>query len=355
MDWPKPKYSKKQVDKAGNVLRDLRDSPPKYEDYLAAITVLNNWRSIHGYPVNTFQATLRNKLKAINAQDALVAQRLKRTPSIISKLRRYSSMRLARMHDIGGLRAVVDTPGKVRELRKSYDKSIGRNSFKHEFVNEYDYITHPKDSGYRSLHLVYRYHNDKVTDYNGLLLEVQIRTQLQHTWATAVETVGTFLDHALKSSEGPEEWLRFFSLAGSAFAHLEFAKPVPGYETLSQAETFDGVEKEAIRLDVRGQLNAFSVAANAISKDKQRGSYHLIVLNAEQKTVTIWSYGRDRLKEASSHYSKEEGRIVSGGEPIQVVLVAAGPIENLQRAYPNFFLDTREFVSKLDEMRDVRR
>ena len=351
MNWPKPEYSKKQVNKAGDILCNYKRT---YEEYLWATKVLNNWRSIHGYPVNTFQATLRDKCKAINASNALIAQRLKRTPSIINKLKRFDSMQLARMQDIGGLRAVVDTPEKVRELRNSYDKSLGRNSFKHEFVGEDDYISYPKDSGYRSLHLVYRYRNDKVTDYNGLLLELQIRTQLQHTWATAVETMGTFLDHALKASEGPEEWLNFFSLAGSAFAHLENATPVPGYEKLSKTETFEKVEAEAVRLDVRQRLNAFAVVANAISNDKQKGSYHLIVLNTEKKQVSIWSYVKDRLEEANLRYTEEEGRIAQR-EPIQVVLVATGSIENLQRAYPNYFLDTREFVMKLNEMRDRKR
>ncbi len=45
-----------------------------------------------------------------------------------------------------------------------------------------------------------------------LLIELQLRTRLQHEWATAVETMGTFLQSSLKSSQGPEEWLDFFSL-----------------------------------------------------------------------------------------------------------------------------------------------
>ena len=178
MNWPKPEYSKKQVNKAGDILRTDRRTD---NEFLWATKVLNNWRSIHGYPVNTFQATLRDKCKGINVSNALIAQRLKRTPSIVSKLKRFGSMQLARMQDIGGLRAVVDTSEKVRELRNSYDKSLGRSLFKHELVGESDYISYPKESGYRSLHLVYRYRNDKLTDYNGLLLELQIRTQLQHT------------------------------------------------------------------------------------------------------------------------------------------------------------------------------
>lgn len=163
--------------------------------------------------------------------------------------------------------------------------------------------------------------------------------------------MGTFLDHALKSSEGPEEWLKFFSLAGSAFAHCEKCAPVPGYELLSRKDTFKQTEAEAVRLNVRHHLRAFSVAANAIIEDKHKGSYHLIVLNPVEKSVSIWAYSRHRLEEANAAYTKTEGRITKG-EPIQVVLVAAGDIKELRRAYPNYFLDTREFVGVLDSIRN---
>ena len=43
-------------------------------------------------------------------------------------------------------------------------------------------------SGYRGVHLIYRYNSDRKTEYNTLLIEMQLRSQLQHAWATAVET-----------------------------------------------------------------------------------------------------------------------------------------------------------------------
>jgi (p)ppGpp synthase/HD superfamily hydrolase len=111
MSWPIPQYSRKQVAKAGQILAENTDLPSSIdilEDWLQAYTVLANWRACHGYPINTFQATLRQRLKKID-QDALVAQRLKRTPSILNKLQRFKGMNLARMQDIGGLRAVVSS------------------------------------------------------------------------------------------------------------------------------------------------------------------------------------------------------------------------------------------------------
>ena len=71
----------------------------------------------------------------------------------------------------------------------------------------------PKKDGYRSLHIIYEYKSDKCkTDYNGLRVEVQIRSRLQHLWATAVETVDFFTRQAIKFNEGIPDWADFFRL-----------------------------------------------------------------------------------------------------------------------------------------------
>ncbi len=338
MAWPIPSDSKTQINRAGRIL--IEDSIDLDQSHWA-FEVVNHWRSCHGYPINTFQATLRNKLRSID-RNALVAQRLKRMPSITEKLRRLEGMQLARMQDVGGIRAVVSTLKRVRLLEENYRSS----RFQHELVTSRDYISDPKVSGYRSVHLIYRYKNQRAPEYDGLLLELQIRTKLQHAWATAVETMGTFLKHALKSSEGPKPWLDFFSLVGSAFAHLEKTPAIPKYQGLSREETFALVVETARQLGVRDSLLAYTVAAKRVQTNMKTGGYHLIVLDPTEKKVSIYSYKKEDLGTASRHYGQIEHRIADG-ELIQAVLVSAGPIEQLRRAYPNYFLDTREFLKQL--------
>lgn len=149
MTYPTPIFSRSQVQKAGESLISEAAESKAWAD---AFLVLSNWRACHGYPINTFQATLRTKLKKIDA-NALVAQRLKRTPSILRKLQRLSGMSLSRMQDIGGLRAVVSTLPMLKKLHSDYKGT----RFTHKLVSEYDYVSAPKESGYRSIHLVYKY------------------------------------------------------------------------------------------------------------------------------------------------------------------------------------------------------
>ncbi len=342
MAFARPLFEKGEINRAGEILVDRRSATS--EERAWAQSVLSNYRACHAYPINTFQALLRKKLKTIDA-DALVAQRLKRAPSVLLKLRRFKDMKLARMQDIGGLRAVVGSIRNVRELEREYRNA----SFKHILVSAKDYIAEPKADGYRSIHLIYKYQNPLAPQYNGLQLELQLRTKLQHAWATAVETMGTFLGQALKSGQGERSWREFFLAASAALAVVEKCPPVPGYEAMSKediARQVSGLERDLRVLD---KLNSFAIAADRILTQSGSGTYNLVVLNSSERTVSIRPFALARLDEANAAYAEVEARAASG-EAVEAVLVAAGPVDALRKAYPNYFLDTQAFVAQIRKL-----
>jgi ppGpp synthetase/RelA/SpoT-type nucleotidyltranferase len=102
----------------------------------------------------------------------------------------------------------------VKKLTDSYRKS----RFSHILKSEKDYIVSPKPDGYRGIHLIYQYKalERQNKAYDKLRIEIQIRTNLQHIWATAVEAVGIFTREALKSNVGNKDWLRLFALEHDA-------------------------------------------------------------------------------------------------------------------------------------------
>lgn len=343
--WAVPSVTRGEVDRAGRLL--ARNGG--LADVLQighALDVVNNWRAAHSFPLNTFQVVLRDRVKRMGALDAVVAQRLKRTPSIIGKLRRYSSMRLSRMQDIGGVRAVLSDLTEVEDLWRRYRAQEKRA--KHAFVTEKNYIREPKASGYRGIHLVYRYRSARHPTYDGLHIEIQLRTDLQHAWATAVETVGTFLGQSLKSSEGPGNWLRFFELAGSVFAQEEGSPTgpnVPGDAGRLAADT-----RKAMRtLRVEKRLLAFGIALSATSEpDVPPNGYVLLALEPERSTLTLRSYASGQLAASMRDYLEQEKHLAAEGG--DVVLVAADSLASLRRAYPNYFGDTRTFVEELKRL-----
>jgi hypothetical protein len=219
-----PVFSRSDVDAAGDVIAGHAESPMGGND--AALEVINNWRASHAFPLNAFKLTLRRNAYAVSAesQPPLVAQRIKRLPAITDKLQRIRRLKLSQIQDIGGCRAVLHDIKGVYDLRGFY----GKSAIRHRLVNENDYLAKPKASGYRSIHLIYEYNSDRSGKHNGLKIEVQLRSRLQHAWATAVETVDFFSQRLkLKSGKGDPRWSRFFALMASVIAKRENAVIVP--------------------------------------------------------------------------------------------------------------------------------
>jgi ppGpp synthetase/RelA/SpoT-type nucleotidyltranferase len=306
MEWAKPAHSKSQVDRAGKVLVRRIDDLTNYEQ---SLLIINNWRASHYYPLNTFKVTLRKKSLDVDS-NRLVAQRIKRLSSIEAKLLRFKTMQLSQMQDIGGCRAIVSTTKQVRSLVEKYEKS----DLKHTLDDIDDYISSPKISGYRSVHLLYKYKSDKKAPsiYNGLFIEVQIRSRLQHAWATAVETVGTFLRQALKSSQGEEDWLRFFALMGSSLALREGSSALVPNTPSNRTELIRDLRKLASKLNVATSLQMYGHALKVGREGVDKGHhFYLMKLEPSNASMTITGFPRSSLEQATKRYLEVE-REISG-------------------------------------------
>lgn len=340
-NWITPQYSKRRVNRAGEALVEASAHRLPQED----LRVFANWRSSHAFPLNTFQVYLRQRARSV-CPDPVVSQRLKRTQSAIEKLRRLPRMKLSQMQDIGGCRAVVDTVDQVRLLREAY-----RNSqIRHCPVNGKDYIESPKESGYRGVHLVYRYRSPRNETYNGLLIEIQLRTRLQHAWATAVETAGAFLGQALKSSEGEQDWLRFFALVSSAFALTEDCPPAPSTPSDS-AELRAEIRELTDRLDLVNRFRDYRALIGRIPvvRSVERAHFFLLERRPDLKSLYVTTYGTAEHERILEDYFVAEQN-VRGIDGAEVVLVSADSIQAVQRAYPNYQLDTGYFLRNLRQI-----
>jgi ppGpp synthetase/RelA/SpoT-type nucleotidyltranferase len=220
--WKIPEYTQRQINDAGIT---IRNNASTNSEKAQALEVIDNWRSAHAYPLHVFYMNLRGK--AESRSDVITAERLKRLDSIAGKLQRESGMDLYRMQDLGGCRVVLPTLEDVYSFSHKFQNS----RIRHELKKTNDYIQNPKPSGYRSLHLVYRFQSDtpekEVFNRYNMLIELQFRTHLQHVWATAVEAIGAFTNQALKAGQGEKSIKRFFVLVSSLFAIREGCPVVP--------------------------------------------------------------------------------------------------------------------------------
>jgi len=352
MAWKKPKYNKNELNKVGRILKEEDSSE---EELARATEILNNWRAVHSYPLHIFQMTLKNVSKRCD-KNSLVAQRLKRATSIIFKLKRKyegrnPTMNLSQMQDIAGCRAIVKD---VETAKKIYNDYYLKGNLKHKRVGKKDYITFPKKDGYRSLHVVYEYKSDKgKTDYNGLRVEVQIRSKLQHLWATAVETVDFFTRQAIKFSEGIPDWAEFFKLVSSAFAINENCPIVEGIPHNEQ-ELYSQIKKKEKELEVIHRMEGWTHAMKFFneevrSKMKGKAKFFLLELDILGEKLSVKAYTQKQEQQAIKDYSNLERRH-KGRTDYDVVLVGADTTKDLEKAYPNYFVDTRDFITELEKV-----
>jgi hypothetical protein len=337
MNWETPQYARKTVNAASLRLLAAENVEPRTPQDDEALKIVNNWRNSHFFPLNTFKVTLRRKAKHV-FPTAIVSERRKRLSSILAKLRNQPLMRLTQMQDIAGCRAVMGSVKTVYELVKVYEQS----DLKHELLPIDDYIIKPRRSGYRGVHLIYRYFSDENETYNGLKVELQFRSPLQHAWATAVETVGTFLGQALKTSQGEENWLRFFALMGSYIARREKTTPVPDTPT-DPRELRDEIHDQVIKLDVISHLQAYRAGLDVTRKHKG-AEYYLLTLDVDNAMLNVKSYRGWELDQAL-----DQAGAIEGKEGFDVVLVSVSSLKTLRRAYPNYFADTNKFLGTVQE------
>lgn len=352
MKWVKPvkpgDYSKSQVDWAGQTI--AYGSASNAESILAT-EIFENWRAIHSYPMWIFKKRLKDAAKKID-KNALTAQRLKRTPSIINKLkRRYynktPTMKLSQMQDIGGCRVVLRTNEMVFELLEKY---YLKGDLKHKLIRKKDYVSNPKEDGYRSVHLIYSYISDKQKKmYNGLLVEIQLRSKLQHLWATAIETVDFFTLQAIKSNQGKKEWKEFFKLVSSAFAIME-NKPLVSNTPINQKELFSTISKFEKELNVIRNLENWAKAIEVITDNqfsKKTGKeLFLLELDIANERLTVRSYSKNQSEKAILDYNRLEKQNYQKSY-YDIVLVGLDDARDLEKTYPNYFADTKEFIHVL--------
>lgn len=333
--WAVPEYSKRQINNAGKTITNPNASSEEREE---ALKILNNWRAAHAYPLQIICDHLRKHNKNAN-----VVQRLKRLESITGKIERFPNMQLYKMQDLGGCRVIVESISEVYKAIDQYKSS----RIRHKLKREYNYIQHPKDSGYRCYHMVYQYHSDKNDTYNkNILIEIQFRTKLQHIWATAVEMMAISTKSNLKASQGNEDILRFFTLVSSLFA-IEEQTPVCPNTSNNTNDLLQEINELNQKHHIIDTLDALNISVEYKNQMKDDAiDYYILVLNYKEKYVDIYGYPKSQISLATHIYNKLEN---TNSKYNNVVLVSAESIDQLKSAYPNYFADIRKFISILNK------
>ena len=189
--------------------------------------------------------------------------------------------------------------------------------------------------------------------FNGRRVELQIRTRLQHTWATAVEAVGTFRRENLKAGTGDPNWLRLFELMSAEFALAEDCAPAANLPPRN--ERIKEIKELASSLDATGTLESLRQAVRYTNAYVQSGTpeFFRIELNRSTREVIVKPHFAPKTGLQEQH-SVEQSAEISGNKDINTVFVSAASIDELKQGYPNYFGDVQLFNKNLRDLVEGR-
>lgn len=319
-----PGGSKSRVNRAGQALAAGIDNRGDND-------VFEEWRSAHRGVLNTFQAILRNRARG---KEITVAQRHKRRATILDKLHRHEGMALARMDDVAGCRLIFNDIASLYDFRKSMHGACFHHTLKNE-IDKYDYIQNPKDSGYRGVHDVYEYNvnSNAGAALRGLLVEIQYRTLIQHSWATAVEVIGLITQSQPKFERGDSRYTEAMAYASEilARAHEDLKGPYPDMDNRSLVTAFRVLDRKLRLLDL---LKGVRAADTTLTK----GGDVILIFN-EDGTLDVQPYASSRLGLFNLF------KLEKASDQKDIVLVRGATSHDVRLAYQNYFGDTSDFIT----------
>ena len=170
-----PPLPKTQLDKLGTRLKE-----DAWTD--ADLRLLDTYRRSFAGACDDVMTLLRDELGL-----SPTARPAKSTTSIIDKLKR-ESVRLTQIQDIAGCRVIVEDV-------LSQDRITERLRGRLQDLSVVDRRKAPSH-GYRAVHVIVR--------IREVSIEIQLRTELQHSWAELSEKLADSIGHDLKYGSGDE-------------------------------------------------------------------------------------------------------------------------------------------------------
>jgi putative GTP pyrophosphokinase len=340
MAWPTPQYSKNRVRTAGKrIAKSHRENGGilAWGVYISRdeFDIIENWRTSHGAVLNTAQAWLRRLDKL---QRPIVGQRLKRHSTIVDKLSSGRSQDLSTMHDIAGVRAIFRSIDEVEDFRDQMRQSKAQHRLMHE-AEKFNYIAKPKDTGYRGIHEVIERQvaSSSGAPWNGLKFEVQLRTAVQHAWATAVEIYDDTQSARFKFQSSVNPAYEQFLIVSEMFSRIHEGRTGchPEKSDRELENRFTELEEQTHTVTM---IHGLQVAVNNSPLEKNS-----ILQRTVNGALFIRTYPSFPIA------LRAISQIEALPETLNAVLVGAKTPFHIREAFRNYFEDTTDFVALLDE------
>lgn len=325
------KISKTLIDNSGKAL--ALENEADVDKYILFTDAFDEYRKNHLVPLSQTTMDLQKWLAQFG-KDYFIAQRLKRKPQILRKLRRFS-VRLSQLQDIGGTRIIVEQNKDVDELIKFLTDQL-RTNRELRLIRMTDYRgSGREDSGYRAYHVI--------LERDGYKMELQIRSKIQHYWAEMIERTSIVYGHHLKELEGDADVILYFKKLSDLFNEIEAGRK-PSAALKTKVEELRN--KSEIIIKSADEMNVFSSYVNeGITKDleiKEKSigrdglNNWIFVFNWNIGSFVCWELITNDPEGAIKKYVEFEN-LYKSEDGFEVVLVGSSEVTTIRRTHSHYF------------------
>ena len=324
------KLTKTKIDRAGIAL--AKGEFRSEEELLELEGVFDEYRKSHLQPLSETTIALQNWLNTYGGS-YYIAQRLKRKPQIVRKLNRLS-VRLTQLQDIGGCRIIVEKNQDVERLRKFVEEKISKQS-NFKLTRTTDYREKGRDdTGYRSLHLM--------LEKNGIKLELQIRSRIQHYWAESIERTSVIYGYHLKEKEGDQAVIGYFKKLSDIFYEIEAGREPHAQEKLEldqlrvKSETIiESSDKNKI-FDSYVNEDIIKTLSEKESRNKNGLNNWIIVFDWNSGAFVSWDIINRNPDDAISAYVEYE-KMFPASAGYEVVMIGSSDVATVRQTHSHYF------------------
>ena len=167
-----------------------------------------------------------------------------------------------------------------------------------------------------------------------------------------MEIIDSFLGKSLKTTihNTNDNHSEFFRLASSIMADKEFLPRLLDHTNESITDLVNEATKLDDSLKICDNLDAFRIAIPN-NKSEKRGYYRILELDRKNKFINIRNFSQSQFEKANRFYTSLELKY-KDDEHKDVVFIQSGSIEEVKKAYPNYFGGAHIMINLFHDLRE---
>jgi ppGpp synthetase/RelA/SpoT-type nucleotidyltranferase len=318
------------------------------EEEIEMEDIFDEYRKAHLEPLTHCTLELQSWLSEYQGR-YYIAQRLKRKPQILRKLKRLS-VRLSQLQDIGGCRIIVEDNREVDALLHYIESKVekGGAGFTISRVTDYRQLGRD-DTGYRALHII--------LDHAGYRIELQLRSRIQHFWSESIERTSVVYGYYIKEKEGDPSVIDYFKALSNAFHEIESGRQLSAFDRLrlnSMREAAESKIRESDRNKVLGSYVNTDIIRTLSQIETSKGyafNNWIIIFDWNSGAFVSWDIVEREADSAIKAYVAKE-RQFPAKDGFEVVLIGSSDVATVKDTHSHYF-GVEETVDSLRELEGI--